>query len=99
MGTSTDLINATQIVSVIASSTTGYLANFSPLVLLMGGILLAFGVMFILVDFLRPEKPINIPDFDFAKADDLKRFYSKRGRSPGAQYDISNPGFDDSIEW
>lgn len=98
MGSTTDLINGSQIVSVIASSTTGYLANFSPLIYLGGGILLAVGISYFLIDILSSVRTPNIPEFDYQKADSLARFYSRRGRN-SSSYDWDSNDFDDTIDW
>jgi len=45
----TDIIDGGAIVATIASSTTDYLGQFSPVFLLMGGILLAVGVLYFLI--------------------------------------------------
>jgi hypothetical protein len=42
-------IGAAGIVSTVASSSTGYLSIYSPIFLLIGGLVLAFGVIFMLV--------------------------------------------------
>lgn len=44
-----ELIDGTQIVATITQSTTGYLSQFSPVFVLMGGILLAVGVLYFLI--------------------------------------------------
>lgn len=46
-------------VGVIASSTTGYLSAFSPIFLLIGGIVLALGVIERLLDYFFPPKVDN----------------------------------------
>lgn len=102
MGTTTDLINGAQIVAVIASSTTGYLSNFSPVILLGGGLLLAFFVGLWLIDIIGSVGSPRVPDFDFAKADELQRFYGSAGRKnlPRSHYFDGMDGidFDDTIE-
>jgi len=49
-------LGISNIVPIIADSTTGYLSTFSPLFLLIGGILLAVGVGFALLSFLTGKK-------------------------------------------
>lgn len=74
----------------IASSTTSYLGVFSPIFLLIGGIILAFGIMAYLVGFLTGNRePIETIDFDNDLADDLEEFYSRRGRTRG-QYNYDD---------
>jgi len=43
-------LDATEMVSIIAEGTTGYFAEFAPILLFMAGIILAFGIMGYLVD-------------------------------------------------
>lgn len=86
-------IGINQIVTEIASSTSSYLVTFSPLFLLVGGIILAFGIISALIGFV-PKKNSDVVDFDFDLAEDLEDFYSKKGRS-GARYDYDN--IDDMI--
>lgn len=84
-------IGISNIVPIIASSTTDYLVIFSPVFLLIGGLLLALGVMFFLINVITGRNnPIDVPEFDFDLADDLEDFYSKKGRSPRAEYDYEN---------
>lgn len=45
-------IGVQNIVDIIVDSTTAYMVVFSPLILLMGGILLAFGVSSLLIDIV-----------------------------------------------
>jgi len=42
-------VGATQIVNVIVGSSTSYLSIYSPVFLLMGGIVLGFGIMAMLI--------------------------------------------------
>lgn len=53
-------IGSSQIVAVIASSTTSNFAVYSPVFLLIGGLLLAFVVMAALVQILRGQPVGNI---------------------------------------
>lgn len=92
-------IGIQNIVDIIVASTTDYLVVFSPVFLLMGGIVLAMVVIFALIGFI-PGKTAQIPDHGFDmdefndKADELEEFYSRRGRS-GAKYDYDD--IDDMI--
>lgn len=56
------------VVNVIAGSTTGYMSTFAPVFLLIGGILLAFIAMAILISIITGT-PIN----PFAENDDDDR--------------------------
>lgn len=49
-------IGVTEIVTIIASSTTSYFSVYSPLFLLIGGIVLAFAVIEMLLDRFFPQK-------------------------------------------
>lgn len=70
------------VANIITASTTSYISEFSPVFLLMGGILLAFIVMAMLVSFLTGRSYTSVvPDFDDDMADDLEEFYSRRGRN------------------
>lgn len=78
------------VVSIISSSTTSYVSEFSPVFLLIGGILLAFGVMAMLVSMLTGRDYSSVaPDFDFEKAEELERFYRKTGKNT-AEWDYEN---------
>jgi hypothetical protein len=60
---------------IIASSTTGYLIQFMPIFALIGGLILAFGVSMILLDFfknLRERDHGAISDDDLMKLNDEK---------------------------
>lgn len=45
-----------EMVSIIASGTTQYVSEFSPILYFVGGILLAFGVMTMLIDMLMSRR-------------------------------------------
>ncbi len=51
-----------------------------PIFILMGGIILAVVVVEILINVFTPPD-IVIPSFDHGKADELKSFYSKHGKT------------------
>lgn len=59
-------IGAQGIVDTIASSSTQYLASYSPIFLLIGGLVLAFGVISVLIGFFGG----NIADIDGIDLDD-----------------------------
>lgn len=88
-------IGIQEIVDVIASSTTAYLVTFSPLFLMVGGLILAMVVIFALIGFFpngrRGESAESVFDMDAFddKADELEEFFSRRGRS-GAPYDYDD---------
>lgn len=52
----TDIIDGGAIVGTIASSTSSYLVQFAPVFLLMGGLLIAVGVLFFLVGMITGNK-------------------------------------------
>lgn len=52
-------IGTTEITAVIANSTTDYLATFSPVFLLIGGLLLAVIITFWLIAIIS-GKPVNL---------------------------------------
>lgn len=56
-------IGISEIVPVIASGTTQYLATYSPLFLLVGGIILAIGIVAVLISFLTRRK-VDVFDTD-----------------------------------
>lgn len=56
-------IGIIQIVSVIASGTTQYLATYSPLFLFIGGIILAIGIISVLISLLTKKK-VDVFDDD-----------------------------------
>lgn len=76
-------LGLSEVPAIIASSTTGYLIQFSPIFVLIGGLVLAVGVVGILISFFFPSKEIIIEDFDYEKADSLEEFYSRKGRTRG----------------
>jgi len=85
-------IGISNIVPIIASSTTSYVSIFSPVFLLIGGLLLAIGVIHYLVILLNPgmrNSTIEFPEFDDDLADDLEEFYSRRGKT-NASYDYDS---------
>lgn len=51
-----DIIDGEAIVSVVASGTTNYLQEISPVLLLMGGLVLAVGMLFVFVWILKGRK-------------------------------------------
>ena len=59
-------IGAQGIVDTIASSSTQYLASYSPIFLLIGGLVLAFGVVSVLIGFFGG----SIADIDGMDLDD-----------------------------
>ena len=59
-------IGAQGIVNTIASSSTQYLASYSPIFLLIGGLVLAFGVVSVLIGFFGG----SIADIDGMDLDD-----------------------------
>lgn len=72
-------IGIQNIVDQIASSTTGYLVTFSPVFLLMGGLILAFGVMSVLLGFIgKNDNNVAYNPFDDDDDDDRNR-----GKSDG----------------
>lgn len=77
------IINGDMIASIIASSTTGYMGQFSPVFILIGGVILAVGVISVLIDRFFPQS-INVQGFDFQKAEELKEFYNRRGKNDSA---------------
>ena len=48
-----DLFGSSSPASIVASSTTSYLAQFAPVFLLVGGVLLAMGIIGYMVGILR----------------------------------------------
>ena len=54
-----DIIDGGAIVSGLASSTTGYLSEFAPIFLLIGGIVLAMGLMEWLIETLAARKNVD----------------------------------------
>lgn len=81
-------IGINEITNIIASSTTNYLVVFSPIFLLMGGLILAIVVTFALISIFT-QKKIDIPVFDDDLADDLEEFYGRHGRG-GSHYDYDD---------
>lgn len=77
-----EIIDAEAIVGFITASTTSYMVEFSPIFVFIGGIILAVGVVAILIDVFFPQRYPQV-DFDYAKADELRAFYSRRGRTDG----------------
>lgn len=57
-------IGASQIVTQIASGTTQYLSVYAPVFLLMGGIILAIGIIGVLISFLTGKKIDTFRDDD-----------------------------------
>lgn len=59
-------LDATAMVGYIASGTTSYFAEFAPILYLMAGILIAFGIMSMLIDllFFRNRRRENEDFFD-----------------------------------
>lgn len=60
-------LDATTMVTIIAGGTTDYLAEFMPIFTFVAGILIAFGIMYLLVDMLlnrgrRSDDDSNIFD-------------------------------------
>lgn len=57
-------IGASQIVSQIASGTTQYLAVYAPVFLLIGGIILAIGIIGVLITMVSGRKIETFDDDD-----------------------------------
>jgi len=51
-------IGGTQIVATIASSTSDYFVIYSPIFLLIGGIVLAIGIIGVLVEMVSTKKEV-----------------------------------------
>lgn len=69
---------------IVASGTTAYLAQFSPIFLLIGGLMLAVVTIALLlgVFFKRSVDPFaDLPEFDDDLADELEDFYGRHGQT------------------
>lgn len=55
-------IGIAQITTEIASSTTGYLATYSSLFLLMGALVLALGIIGALIDKFFPDRQNKVTE-------------------------------------
>lgn len=55
-------IGGTQIVTTIASSTTNYFEVYSPIFLLIGGLVLAIGIIGALIDMASAKKEVAQSD-------------------------------------
>lgn len=55
-------IGGSQIVTTIASSTTNYFEVYSPIFLLVGGVVLAVGIIGVIIEMVRAKNEVATSD-------------------------------------